>query len=151
LKKGSSSLSVLLKAIPVSLSLWERVGVRVRLESIPNRLQNTFRFLQHVTIPEPQHANSLTSQLTTSLDIASRQEVLSVTATVHLNGKLRFDTIEVEDVNIHRMLPTELESSQLPVPKKLPKPFLGIGTRSTQFTTTLQDLRRQGALHFSSA
>ncbi len=95
------------------------------LQCPEDNLQDRFHITQHLVIPKPEHPKpGLVQRHVPSLILRS---CLNVLTAIHLNNKLRSKANEVEDVISIRMLPSKLESIDLPSSQVAPEMLLGRG------------------------
>jgi hypothetical protein len=107
--------------------------IHVRLaQGFKNRLQNGVRSEKNVVVPEPQHAKAVRSEKGITSYIIIR--LVDVLTPVKLDNDVGFKASEIADVVPHRMLPTELETIDLPSPQATPKQSLGLRGVLTKIT-----------------
>jgi hypothetical protein len=82
---------------------------------------------KHFVIPESQHRESGGAQKRISLAVSMTVNMISMLTAVELDGQMRFQTHEVEDVAAEWMLAAELPSVELTVAQSGPQTLLGAG------------------------
>lgn len=71
-------------------------------------------------IPKSQHRNTLARQEFRSRSIANFASAIVVTTAIQFNCETRLGTIEIYDVTIDRMLPTEFVAAEFSIPQLAP-------------------------------
>ena len=97
------------------------------LQMNKNRLQNTLKILENLTIPKTQ--NLVTIPIDHRRPKLITHHSLHVLTTIQLNDKLRPETRKIDDEPINRHLPTKFITIQPPSPKMLPNQPLRIRRR----------------------
>ena len=93
------------------------------MQRFEDRLQDTVHTRQHIGIPESQDAKALRSQKSIPMRVV---ELLIHTLTaVEFDDDRSFQTYEVADEGINRMLPSEFEAIQLTPAQMIPETALG--------------------------
>ena len=118
--------------------------VRAFAHHLPNSLQDFLRITQYFIVPKPQDTNLLGLERLSAFRIVSYLGWLSMTSAIQFDGKPEFQTIEIQNVFPHRMLPPEFHASQLPITKQFPHQRFGIGGILAQCTNSRQEFRREG-------
>ena len=84
---------------------------RWRAKRIPNRLDNRFRFVKHLVVPESQYVEPRCIEASCARVIVL--DLLRVLPAVDFDHQHGLETDEVENVILERMLPAESETSHL--------------------------------------
>src|SRR5580700_3706233 len=99
-------------------------------ESVGNQGHDTVQILQHLVVPEPQHAIPVRGKPAIPALIGQR---IGMLAAVHLDDQPPFETDEVGDETPDGSLTAKLETCKAPIAQCKPQLAFGIGHALAQF------------------
>jgi len=96
------------------------------LSSHPNRLKNTIELLMNLVVPEPDDGDVFPGQEVFSYLIAFLPKRIAMAGTIQFDGEFQSRTIEIQDVRIDWMLPSEFVTGEIPISQVTPEDTLAI-------------------------
>jgi len=91
---------------------------------VSNLVSHTFEVLQHIVVPEPQHAKSLTAQIRIPPPVRLQPARIIMLTPINLDNQSSGETGEIDNVLIDWNLPTKMKAAGLKKTQLRPKlPF----------------------------
>jgi len=105
-------------------------------ERLHDHLQHAFGISKHVVVPETDHAEASSLQISGARLIPCDLRI--VLPTINLDHEVCGQAGEIDDVVINRDLPPEQLTFKIVASHQIPKPLLGFGHALAQFAGALQ-------------
>ena len=112
------------------------------MQPLPNRLEDTIEVIEHLVVPESQHAKPCLLQKRRAYSVGL--DIFRVLAAVQLDNEPSFQADEIHDVVTERVLAPEFAAIKLPSAKTAPEQALRFSGPDAQ--PALQSWAKNGGI-----